>query len=40
MQVVQQKQGTKAMGKHVLIVDAPKPAPGTPIMPPAPVKQD
>ena len=39
-QVVQQKQGTQAMDKHVLIVDVPKPAPGVPIMPPVPVKQD
>jgi hypothetical protein len=39
-QVVQQKQGTQAMDKHVLIVDVPKSAPGVPIMPPVPVKQD
>ena len=41
-QVAQQKQGTQAMDKHVLIVDVPKPkpAPGVPIMPPVPVKQD
>lgn len=39
-QVAQQKQGTPAMDKHVLIVDVPKPAPGVSIMPPAPVKQD
>ncbi|WP_426074041.1 hypothetical protein [Janthinobacterium sp. DSP2-3-3] len=38
--VVQQTQGTKAMDKHVLIADAPKPAPGVPSMPPVPVKQD
>lgn len=39
-QVAQQKQGTPAMDKHVLIVDVPKPAPGVPIMPPVPVKRD
>ncbi|PIG28426.1 hypothetical protein CLU93_2720 [Janthinobacterium sp. 35] len=39
-QVAQQKQGTQAMDKHVLIVDVKKPAPGVPIMPPVPVKQD
>jgi hypothetical protein len=41
-QVVQQKQASKAMDKHVLIVDVPKPAPapGAPIMPPMPLKQD
>ena len=40
MQVVEKKQGTQAMDKHVLIVDVPKPAPGVSIMPPVPVKQD
>ena len=40
MQVVQQKQGTQAMDKHVLIIDVPKPAPGVSIMPSVPVKQD
>ena len=40
MQVVEQKQGTQAMDKHVLIVDVPKPAPGVSIMPPVSVKQD
>lgn len=39
-QVAQQKQGTQAMDKHVLIVDVKKPAPGETIMPPVPVKQD
>ncbi len=39
-QVAQQKQGTQAMDKHVLIVDVPKPAPDVPIMPPVPVKRD
>ena len=39
-QVVQQKRGKQAMDKHVLIVDVPQPAPGVPIMPPVPVKQD
>lgn len=39
-QVAQQKQGTQAMDKHVLIVDVPKPAPGVSIMPPVPLKQD
>lgn len=39
-QVAQQKQGTPAMDKHVLIVDVPKPAPGVLIMPPVPVKRD
>ena len=34
MQVIQQKQGTQAMDKHVLIIDAPKPA-----APPPPGKQ-
>ena len=40
MQVVEQKQGTQAMDKHVLLVDVPKPVPGVSIMPPVPVKQD
>ena len=39
-QVAQQKRGKQAMDKHVLIVDVPQPAPGVPIMPPVPVKQD
>ncbi len=39
-QVAQQKQGTQAMDKHVLLVDVPKPVPGVSIMPPVPVKQD
>lgn len=39
-QVAQQKQGTQAMDKHVLIVDVKRPAPGETIMPPVPVKQD
>ncbi len=32
-QVVQQKQASKAMDKHVLIVDAVKPAPASPAPP-------
>ena len=39
-QVVQQKRGKQAMDKHVLIGDVPQSAPGVPIMPPVPVKQD
>lgn len=39
-QVAQQKQGTQAMDKHVLLVDVPKPVPGVSIMPPVPLKQD
>ncbi|PJJ20193.1 hypothetical protein SAMN05216517_103477 [Janthinobacterium sp. OK676] len=31
-QVVEQKQGTQAMDKHVLIVDTPKPAAPPPVV--------